>query len=823
MNTNRVFPRTADRFGLAGIVEAKRVRLPLKGVECDFSIQGGIVEVSMTQIFRQENPKPLDCEYVFPLPADASVYCCESDINGRIIRAQVRERAEAVKLAAEKKAEGRRVVLVEAERENLFTLTLNNLQPDDLILVKLKYIQPLRLLADMLSVEIPFCPGVRYVPGNPLIRTNRGKGVADDTDRVPDASRISPVRLDQDHPDAAFIEIRGSLDAKFVDAASLMSPSHNIVSRGDGDSLAIRLSDTGEVPDRDFVLRWREHTPESITSRAWIRDMGNESYALLEIRAPKATSGTASPMDFYFLVDRSGSMAGTKWQKAALAVQSCVKALGENDRAMVTLFGSHFNDFAEQPLPPRQLLADCNFQNLGKLPLDGGTELGPALRHILEISDLHSQHRQKSLILITDAQVGNETAILKIMEEAPDFPMHCFGIDISLNDSLLLALARQQRGTFHSLNPADDVAKAVTDLAQTIRHPVLQDLQIPGGWETAEAWIPPLYSGQIHYLSARSTTKSALALIARNGTEQSATIPMACHSTCGDAPYLHWSKHRIQRCVAEHKAAEAVTLSISSNLICPLTAFIAWDESEKVAVASHVLAQPSFDEEELVASCRLAGGRVALSLLSQFSQPVTHHFSVTSRLKGLREEAGGTAPSSPLDPGAVVEEIVRSLGCVGAAVPKEFTLPERFEAFRKFFGQICGLCFHPEWMPLCERVLSWAFEDKRDPVSRSNNVAKLLSELMKQIGELQQLRAGMLAQIYILRKSLSGEIQQLDLLVNKLRGNAADTGDLSALLQRVKTAGFSAAADQIESGIARVAQIERDMQEKLSDFVGTQK
>src|SRR5271170_7738612 len=119
MNTNRIFPRTAERFGLVSKTESMRILLPLKGVQCDFSIEGGLVEVTMTQIFRQENPKPLDCDYVFPLPADASVYGCEADINGRVITAQVRERAEAVKLAAQKKAEGRRVVLVEAERENL--------------------------------------------------------------------------------------------------------------------------------------------------------------------------------------------------------------------------------------------------------------------------------------------------------------------------------------------------------------------------------------------------------------------------------------------------------------------------------------------------------------------------------------------------------------------------------------------------------------------------------------------------------------------------------------------------------------------------------
>ena len=201
-------------FGLIAIVRNKRIALPLKLVECDFTVAAGLVEVRMTQVFRQENPKPLDCEYLFPLPANASVFSCEADINGRIIRATVKERGEAVKLAAEKKAEGRRVALVEAERENLFTLSLSNLQPQDLILVTLKYIQPLRHLADMPSVEIPFCPGVRYIPGNPLIRSNRGKGIEDDTGQVPDASRISPLRIDGEHPDAAFIDIQGLVDRK---------------------------------------------------------------------------------------------------------------------------------------------------------------------------------------------------------------------------------------------------------------------------------------------------------------------------------------------------------------------------------------------------------------------------------------------------------------------------------------------------------------------------------------------------------------------------------------------------------------------------------
>jgi Ca-activated chloride channel family protein len=678
----------------------------------------------------------------------------------------------------------------------------------------LKYIQPLRLLADMPSVEIPFCPGVRYIPGNPLIRANRGKGVADDTDQVPDASRISPVRMDKEHPDAAFIEIRGILDAKFVETASLMSPSHNIVSRGEGDNLTIRLSDQDEVPDRDFVLRWRERTPEFITSRAWVLEMGNESYALLEIRAPKATAGTASPLDFYFLVDRSGSMEGTKWQKAAEAVQSCVKALGEKDRAMVTLFGTHFNDFAEQPLPPRQLLADINFQKLDRLPLDGGTELGPALRHILEISALHSEHRQKTLILITDAQVGNEPAILKLMEATPDFPMHCFGIDNSLNDSLLLALARQQRGTFHSFNPADDVAKAVTDLAQTIRHPVLQDLRIPGGWETAEAGIPPLYSGQIHYLSARTATKNALEVTARNGDEQPASIPITSHTTCGDAPYLHWSKHRIQRYVSERRPAEAVALSVESNLICPLTAFIAWDESEKVAVASQALAQPSFAGDLMEANF------VSRSPAAGRSATVVHF---CSRLQDAGNVSRGTAPSSLLDPAAVVEQILRNQRVSGKLQAEPFTPEDRREAFSKLFPEICVVCFHPEWMSLWERILSWTFENKRDAISRSNLVAKLLFEMMHLAGELRILRSQLSGPIRELRKSASNQIKQLELLEKKMSREAINSGDTSALLENIKKTGGSASIGQIENSLSKIAQIENAVQEKLARFASVQK
>lgn len=620
MNTSNMVGTGREWFGLFAIIESTRVVLPLKGVECNFTVEGGVAEVSMSQVFRQENSKALDCQYSFPLPADASVYSCEADINGRLIRAQVQETKAARKLAEEKKAEGFRTALVESVRDNLFTLDLGNVQPGDLIVITLKYFQPLRTLGETRSLEIPFCPGVRYIPGTPLLRRNSGKGVEDDTNEAPDASRISPVRIDAEHPDAAYIDVRGRLDAEYIIAQSLTSPSHNLDVTPQNGRVNVTLSSKGEVPDRDFVLRWEERPAGAVVPRAWLQQKGPESYALMEVRAPREANNNATTLDFYFLVDRSGSMQGMKWVKAVEALQSCVNILGPGDRAMVTLFESRFRDFAEQPLPAQTLLADDQFKSLQRLGVAGGTEMAPALKHVLAVARKKSVGREKVLILITDAQVGNESAILELMSEAPDVAVHCFGIDIALNDALLLALARQQGGTFHSLNPNDDIPSLVTKLGQTLRQPVLLDLRISEGWETADAKIPNLYSGQTVYLSAKGSATRPLELTARTPAGETISYKFESRTVPIEAPFLQWSKTRIQRMLAENHETEAVKLSVASNLLCRLTAFIAWDESEKVAVAQHELAQPSLAPAGYASITRGGGMAVAAAPASKKSR-----------------------------------------------------------------------------------------------------------------------------------------------------------------------------------------------------------
>src|SRR6516165_6046172 len=170
-------PTSTTAFGLIAWLEQTQIHLPLKAIECRFAVSGAAVDVQIDQIFHQSAGRPLDVTYSFPLPSQAAAYRCEMIVNGRSIRAKVMEREAAREIARQKKAEGRRTTLVEMERGNLFTLSLGNVQPDDIIVIRFAYVEELDAWKDELALQIPFNPGVRYVPGKPLLRVNSGRGL----------------------------------------------------------------------------------------------------------------------------------------------------------------------------------------------------------------------------------------------------------------------------------------------------------------------------------------------------------------------------------------------------------------------------------------------------------------------------------------------------------------------------------------------------------------------------------------------------------------------------------------------------------------------
>jgi Ca-activated chloride channel family protein len=615
--------RTTDSepFGLEAWLDKSRIVLPLRGLSVRADITAGFADVEVDQLFEQNNAQPLDCRYLFPLPADSAVYRCEMRVNGRVIIAKTEKRSDARKLFKQAKARGRRAALTESERDNLFTLQLGNLQPGDVVLMRFAYLQPVQRLRERRTLRIPVNPGVRYIAGEPLLRENSGPGPVDDTDLVPDASRITTPRIAADHPDAASlhasVRLRGAGD--FTDSVS--SPSHPIVIRQEGEDLLAALAIDGNLPNRDFIFTWNEKCPVVPVVRAWL-DEGNRG--LLEIRLPEAPANTtaAPPPDVYFLLDRSGSMGGDNWTGACKALAAFVPRLHPETRVWLALFESSVRDYGSKLIRAADIDFGAEGSDIYRIGVDGGTELVPALEHLLQKKNAHSGEHHAAVLVITDGQVGDEYGAVMAAKKL-GCPVHILGVAMSANDGLD-ALAKETGGRSIFLAPGEDITGAVERFAPVLRAPVVTGLTMPPGWTTADETPLRDLCESDDIVIPISAAKDARDLDIGGKTADGTSWSFVPERQSMPKAGLIWARSRIRALDASDREDEALVVAKEFNLLSRDAAFIAWDEAEQVPVAQSEIIQPALEVESHVSACMAPPPDRLYNMIQEDSMPMRH-------------------------------------------------------------------------------------------------------------------------------------------------------------------------------------------------------
>lgn len=171
---------------------------PLKHTDVKAEISGFISRVVVTQHFENPFKEKIEAVYTFPLPQNAAVDDMTMIVGERTIRGKIlpREEAQAVYEAA--KSSGKVASLLDQERPNIFTQSVANILPGEQIKITISYVETLSYVNGAYEFVYPMVVGPRYVPGSPTTGRQQGNGFASDTDRVPDASRITPLTTARD-------------------------------------------------------------------------------------------------------------------------------------------------------------------------------------------------------------------------------------------------------------------------------------------------------------------------------------------------------------------------------------------------------------------------------------------------------------------------------------------------------------------------------------------------------------------------------------------------------------------------------------------------
>ena len=449
---------------------------PLRHTDVQVAVAGFVARVVVTQEFENPFTEPVEAIYTFPLSERGAVNHMEMRAGERTIRGEIHERSEARALYEQARRNGQLASLLDQERPNIFTQSLANLLPGNRVQIRIEYTETLAYHDGAFEFAFPTVVGPRFVPGTPTGR--QGTGFAPDTDRVPDAARITPPVTPPGTRAGHDLSIGVDIDAG-VPVLGIEAPLHDVTVERPGPArVLVRLRDQAEIPNRDFVLRYS--VASDAVQSGYLTHRGPDGYGyvtFLLVPPRRVTAATAAPRELILVIDRSGSQSGAPLAKAKETMDWMLDHLNPNDTFQVIDFGSEAHQLFERPQTASAGMRTRARAYIQRLEANGGTMMAEAVR--AACSQPTDAHRLRIVTFMTDGYIGNDFEVLALVQQLRGtsrwFP---FGTGNSVNRFLLDQMARVGGGEVDYVLLTDPGATIAERFEQRIANPVLTDVSL---------------------------------------------------------------------------------------------------------------------------------------------------------------------------------------------------------------------------------------------------------------------------------------------------------------------------------------------------------
>ena len=292
-----------------------------------------------------------------------------------------------------------------------------------------------------------------------------------------------------------------NLDAG-VETASIKSVSHEVIVRRLEDGRQrVELATGATIPNKDFVLEVKQAESTQPRTALFLSPAGNSSETEFMLTAfpPTVHSGERMPVEMLYMIDVSGSMEGTSIEQARGALLQALDRLRPSDRFGILAFSSGYHEFAQEPLPASAENLAAARRYVQGLRAGGGTEMLPALLHLMRKPEIPNYLRH--IILLTDGDLGNEEEIFAALRsDLHGARLYTVAIGSAPNHFLATKMAQFGRGTFTHIADINEIREQMARLFESIESPVLTDVKLSfEGVQVADVYperVPDLFVHQ---------------------------------------------------------------------------------------------------------------------------------------------------------------------------------------------------------------------------------------------------------------------------------------------------------------------------------------
>ena len=585
-------PGQAQAGSLLWRMEQGYTTATLMNTDVDMQISGLVARVSVRQEFHNAGSEWVEGIYVFPLPENSAVDRMRLHIGDRFIEGEIQEKEHAKKTYEQAKQAGKKASLVQQQRPNLFTTSVANVAPGERVVVEIEYLEDIRYENGRFSIRFPMTLTPRYISGQPL-PDKVGNGWSPDTDRVPDASLVTPPMVSNSRGHKLTLTVDVNAGMPLATVASRYHPVS--VAENDG-RYRVTLS-AGQVDmDHDFELDWQPVPSAAPRAMVFTETIEGQPHHLLMVMPPDPDEAppVMMPREIILIIDTSGSMHGVSIAEAKRAVHLALKSLQETDRFNVIEFNSSTSALypASVMASPSNIANALNF--VQQLQANGGTEMRPALDMALSSKTEETHLRQ--IVFVTDGSVGYEDEMFSMIEEKlGNARLFTVGIGSAPNSWFMRKAAEAGRGSYTFISALHEVREKMEGLFRKLEHPQVTDIAVQ--WpssvsiESYPQKIPDLYLGEPVIVKVRasgefraSDTVSISGNFVTGGWSKVLSLQSAEQS---EGIAALWARARIAELMeAERRGGDAVELraaivetAIAHHLVSKYTSLVAVDKT----------------------------------------------------------------------------------------------------------------------------------------------------------------------------------------------------------------------------------------------------